>query len=34
VFTLVDPRAPARAFKFAVKVLEDNTYEGEALAVV
>lgn len=26
VFTLVDPRAPDRAFTFAVKVLEDSTY--------
>ncbi|KIZ06006.1 hypothetical protein MNEG_1947 [Monoraphidium neglectum] len=26
VFTLVDPRDPARRFAFGVKVLEDNTY--------
>jgi hypothetical protein len=28
VFTLIDPRDPARPFEFAVKVLEDNTYMG------
>ncbi|GBF93798.1 hypothetical protein Rsub_06130 [Raphidocelis subcapitata] len=27
IFRLIDPRDPARAFKFAVRVLEDNTYE-------
>jgi len=32
VFTLVDPRDPARAFEFAVKVLEDNTYQVTSCA--
>jgi hypothetical protein len=28
VFTLVDARDPARAFRLAVRVLDDNSYEG------